>query len=188
MKRTAFIFLSAAALALVEAPAWAQGKTAWLHVRVEEARRESKVHVNLPLTVVEAALAMAPEKIMSNGHIHLDAHGHELSMADLRKLWKGLRESGEAEIVSVEDKDETVNVRREGDRIRILVEKASAKGSRKETVHVELPVAVVDAALAGEGSEPDLRGALKEIQKLRGDVVRVDDGDSQVRVWIDERD
>lgn len=187
MKRSAFIFLSVAALTLADAPVWAQGKTAWLHVRVEEPRKESKVRVNLPLTVVEVALSMAPEKIVSGGHIHLGDHGHKLSMADLRQLWKGLRETGEAEIVSVEDKNETVNVRREGDRIRVRAEKAAGKDSRKETVHVDLPVAVVDAALAGEGQEIDIRGALAQLQKQRGDIVRVDDGDSQVRIWIDEQ-
>jgi len=53
-------------------------------------------------------------------------------------------------------------------------------------VSVELPVAAVDALFAGDGEDLDLKGALDEIRKVRGDVVQVDDGESRVRIWIDE--
>ena len=45
-----------AALALAGAPVGAESGRAWLHVRVEEPQRASRVHVNLPLPVVEAAI------------------------------------------------------------------------------------------------------------------------------------
>jgi hypothetical protein len=51
---------------------------------------------------------------------------------------------------------------------------------------VEVPVAVLDALFSGQGEELNIRAALAEIQKIRGDIVRVSDDDSRVRVWIDD--
>jgi hypothetical protein len=161
-----------------------QANTAWVHVRVEEGKKESKVNVNLPLPLLEVALSMAPEKLSSHGRVHIGEHGHgDLSVSDMRRLWKALRESGETELVSVQEKDQTVSIARKGDVFRIQVEEPSRKG----TVHVEVPVSVVDLLLGGEGDELDIHAALNELQKRRGDIVRVDDGDSKVHIWIDER-
>lgn len=170
------------AAAVPASTARADEKTAWIHVRVEEPGHDSKVSVNVPLPVAEAALSMAPETLGPGSHIHLGPHCRSLSLADLRRAWTELRAAGDAEIVSVEDKDQTVKIGRAGDKVRIHVD-AHGKG---ESVHIEVPTAAVDALLAGEGEELNLRGALKEIRHLRGDVVRVDGDDSKVRIWIDE--
>ena len=160
----------------------AQSGPAWLHVRVEESRREAKVSINLPLAVVEAALKAAPEKITSAGRIHL-GRGDDLSVSDLRRLWKELRETGDAELVSVEEKDQSVRIARTGNLVQIRV----AKPGDEEEVHVDVPVALVDALLSGEAEEVNVMAALAEVRKLRGEVVRVNDRHSSVRVWIDER-
>ena len=156
--------------------------TAWLHVRVEEPGKDSRVHVNLPLPVVEAALKMAPDTVASGGRIHLGAEAGNLKISDLRRLWQELKASGDTEIVSVEEKDERVNVSRKGELVMVRVQKAG----RREAVHVDVPVAMVDALLSGEGDELDIRAGLAELRKRRGDVVRIDDEDSRVRIWIDE--
>src|SRR5262249_20548531 len=158
--------------------AWAQqANTPWVHVRVEESRKDAKVNVNLPLPLIEAALAMAPEKVCSKGRIHIGSHEHgDLSVADMRRLWKALKQSGEAELVSVQEKDRTVSVARQGEVFRIRVESPS----HKETVHVEVPVNVVDLLLSGDGEELNIHAALGELQKRRGDIVKVEDGDSKV--------
>jgi len=185
MKRSILLIPAAAALALVPASqAWAQ--TPWLHVRVEEPSKETKVHVNLPLTVVEAALSAAPEKIASHGKIHLHHDRHDLSIADMRKVWDQLKDAGNAEIVRVEGKDENVRVAREGDSIRVRVDKPGEGKGENEEVVVDVPVAVVDALFSGEGEELNIGAALAELSKLRGDIVRVQDKDSTVRIWIDE--
>ena len=76
--------------------AQAPARKAWVHVRVEEANRQSKVSVNLPVTVVEAALQAAPEDIMSHGHIHLGKMGkRDLSVSDLRKAWNEMKATGD---------------------------------------------------------------------------------------------
>ena len=178
-------FLVAVALGAALAPApcrAAENKTAWIHVRVEEPGKDSKVSVNVPLPVAEAALALAPENVARSGHIHLGPRCRDLSLADLRRAWKELRDAGDAEIVSVEDKDETVKIGRTGDKVRIRVDESN----KKETVNIEVPTAAVDALLSGDGEELNLRAALEQIKHIRGDVVRVDNADSKVRIWIDE--
>ncbi len=48
-------------------------------------------------------------------------------------------------------------------------------------------MSLVDAFLSGEGEEGNIQAAVAELQKRRGDIVRVRDDDSNVRVWIDEQ-
>jgi hypothetical protein len=172
------------------AQAAAQTGTAWLHVRVEEAKQASKVAVNLPMAVVEAVLKASPEMIEKHGKIHLGEE-HGMKMADLRKAWKALAEVGDAELVTVESEDENVKVMRKGDLVQVFVDKKAGTGkdgkpTKGEEVRVEVPVSLVDAFLSGEGEEGNIQAAVAELQKRRGDIVRVKDDDTNVRVWIDE--
>ena len=177
---------------LPAATAAAQTGTAWLHVRVEEVKQASKVSVNLPMAVVEAVLKASPEIIEKHGKVHLSEE-HGLKMADIRKAWKALAEVGDAELVTVESEDENVRVMRKGDLVQVFVDSKAkpgkdgkpAKGG--EEVRVEVPVSLVDAFLSGEGEDGNIQAAVAELQKRRGDIVRVKDDDSNVRVWIDEQ-
>jgi hypothetical protein len=190
---------------LPAADALAQTSAVWLHVRVEETLKPSKVTVNLPLTVVEAALEAAPELIEQHGKMHMGGQDG-MKLADLRRVWKQLAAAGDADFVTVESEQEDVRIRRKGDVVQILVsEKAGKAGPAKaetekpveaETakpvrhhgeVRVELPVSVVDALLSGEGEQVNVRAAVAELQTRRGDIVRVNEQDSKVRIWIDEQ-
>ena len=155
---------------------------AWLHVRVEEPGRQSKVAVNLPLSVVEAALEAAPSTIVSAGRVKLGPHHRELKIAELRRMWNELKSAGDGEFATVEEKDEKVRIARTGDLVLIHVQKPPDR----DAVRVELPVAVVDALLSGEGDQLDVGAALAQLRNRRGDIVRVDDEGSTVRIWIDE--
>ena len=168
------------------------GTTAWLHVRVEEAKQASKVSVNLPMAVVEAVLKASPEMIEKHGKIHLgDEHG--IQMADLRKAWKALASVGDAELVTVESEDENIKVMRKGDLVQVFVDKKARTGKDGkalqggEEVRVEVPVSLVDAFLSGDTEEGNFTAAIAELQKRRGNIVSVHDDDSNVRVWIDEQ-
>jgi hypothetical protein len=190
MKKT--ILAAAGLLALAALPAAAQAQSgAWLHVRVEESKKAEKVSVNLPMSVVEAVLEASPGMIEKHGKIRLgDEHG--LKMADLRRAWKALAEVGDAELVTVESEDENVRVQRKGDIVQVLVDKKAKPSKdgapgRAEEVRVEVPVSLVDAFLAGEGEEGNIKAAVAELKKRRGDIVRVKDEDSHVRIWIDEQ-
>jgi len=160
-----------------------QAAAPWLHVRVEEPRRQSKVSVNLPLSVVEIALRAAPDKTVPLGHFNLDHHRHDLKVADLRRMWAELKMTGDAELVNVEDGDERVRIAREGNLVLIRVEKPAGS----DAVRVEVPTQVVDALLSGDGNELNVKAALVELQKRRGDIVRVNDNGQSVRIWIDEQ-
>lgn len=176
----AVLGMSAALSAGTSARAQAPGP--WLHVRVEEARG-AKVSVNLPLSVVEVALKAAPETVIGREHVHLGLKGRDLRLADLRKMWQELKSSGDVDLVTAEDREETVTVAKKGDLVLVRVEKAGGR----EGAHVEVPAEVVDALFAGEGETLNLRAALAKLQTRRGDIVRVNDKDSTVRVWIDEK-
>jgi hypothetical protein len=183
---TRVLVLAALAVPLPAGPAPAAAPTdsaAWLHIRVEEPARKSRVHVNLPMPAVEAALKAAPDAIASGGRIHLGGHGpgRHLDVADFREMWKSLQGAGDAEIVSVEDGDDHVNISKKGDLLQIRVR----DNGESETVHVDVPAALVDALFSGPGDELNMRAAAAELRKMRGDVVRVDDRRSTVRIWID---
>jgi hypothetical protein len=153
--------------------------------------------VNLPLSVVEAVLKASPDMIERHGRIHFGRHdgehGHGLKLADLRRVWKELAAVGDAELVTVESEDENVKVQRKGDLVQVFVEQKerTGKDGKKlkgaEQVRVEVPVSLVDALLSGEGEEANVEAAITELRKRRGDIVRVQDDDSHVRVWIDEQ-
>lgn len=168
-------------VALLVVPAAAYAETAWIHVRVEEPEKQSKVAVNLPLSVVEVALEAAPEMIESHGKVKF-GEKHGMKLEDVRKIWAELAAVGDAELVSVEDKDQTVKVWRKADQVHVRVEKAG-----KEEVRVEVPVSLVDALLSGEGDTVNIKAAVAELQKKRGDIVTVSEPDTTVRVWIDEQ-
>ena len=186
MPRTKF-GLAAAALALTLTASvsalQAQG-TPWIHVQViESGDKSEKVNVNLPLALAEVALEIVPDEM--TGKLTGEFEEHGITLADLRRLWTELKNSGDAEFVTVESDDETVRVVREGELIRVRVEDQS--GEQTEQVRVDIPIEVVDALLSGEGEELNLRGAVQQLRNRRGDIVNVDDGKSKVRVWIDSR-
>jgi hypothetical protein len=175
-------------VALVVAPALAahaENGTPWIHVRVEEPEKQSKVSVNLPLSVVEVALEAAPEIIESHGDLHLGEDA-DVKVETLRKMWKELAAVGDAELVTVQSEKENVSVRRRGDLVQVFVDKKGEEGEAGEEVRVEVPVALVDALLSGEGEEINLQAALSELQNQRGNIVTVREKDTSVRIWIDE--
>jgi hypothetical protein len=164
------------------APALAQSQP-WIHVQVEEARG-ARVHVNVPLSLVEVALRAAPERILDEDRIRIGRHGRSLKVSDMRRLWGELKAAGETDFVRVDDErdGESITVSRKADLVQVRVDGAR----RGEKVMVDVPVALVDALLAGEGEEFDVKGAVSELSKMRGDIVRVQDEKDTVRVWIDE--
>ena len=180
--------LAGLALLMTAAPGRTQPPAsgqAWLHVRVDEPSKQGKVSVNLPLSVVSVALEAAPETVLRNGHFRMgkgDNGERNLKVADLRRAWAELKKTGDTEFATVEDEGEKVRVARAGDLVLVHVDKLDSS----ESVRVEVPVGVVDALFSAPGDELNIRAALGELQKRRGDIVRVKDETSTVRVWIDE--
>jgi hypothetical protein len=153
------------------------------------------------MTVVEAVLKASPQIIEEHGKVKLGGH-HGMSLADMRRAWKELAAVGDAELVTVESEDENVRVARKGDLVQVFVDRKAparkaeagpekAKGAAKSDgpgeVRVEVPVSLVDALLSGEGDEVNIQAAVSELKKLRGDIVRVREEGSNVRIWIDDQ-
>ena len=168
------------ALLFSAAAAWAQAEP-WIHVHVTENDEGKKVSVNVPLSLAQVALEVAPRDVLEKGRLKLNEKN--ISVADIRRLWTELKASGDAEFVTVEEKDKTVRIARAGDYIRIDVRGESEKN---ETVQIRMPLVVVDALLSGEGESMDVAAAIAQLKGQRGEIVTVEGSDSQVRIWIDE--
>jgi hypothetical protein len=176
---TAVLCTALATPVLAQAPA-APG--AWVHVRVQEAQKSSSVAVNLPLSVVQAVVQAAPDKIVADGKVQFNDE-HKMRVADLKKAWRELGSAGDAELVSVQDEDEKVSIRRSAGKLLVNVDKTASR----EQVRIEIPATVVDAFFSASGDEVNVKAALDALAHIRGDLVTVDDSNSSVRIWIDEK-
>jgi len=162
------------------APAPSPGTgTSWLHVRIDEPEKRSRVHLNLPLPAVEAALKAAPDSIAVDGGTPL---ARDMNVERLRRQWKELATTRDAELVEVLAEEERQHVRKEDGRLVIHLE----DDRKAKIVHLDLSGPVVDALLSGGDQELNIRAAVAHLRTLRGEVVNLRDHDATVRVWIDE--
>ncbi len=154
----------------------------WIHVEVT-GESGTNMNLNLPLAAIEAALALAPEALVADGQLQLGSD-NEVPVAAIRGMWQELRDVGDAEFATIQHEGRDVRIAREGDTIHVNV--TPREGSDSEDVRVEIPVPVVDALLSGDGDTLNVRAAIRELSGLRGEMVRVIEADSNIRVWIDE--
>ena len=179
MKKTIIAVALAALVAGGAGDLSATDNDLWLHVKVEE-DSDTKVTVNLPMSVVGKALPMLPQEHFSAEHMHLD--GMEISIAEMRELWQEVQNTPDVTFVTVEEGDETVKVWKEGGYLMVSVN----EGEHGEHVEVRVPSRVVDALLSGDGEELNLVGALEAlVDEGEGDLVTVTGDNENVRVWVD---
>jgi len=153
----------------------------WLHVRVEE-NDGTKVKVNVPITMVEKAIAMVPQEHLRHGRIHLDDCCDDLTPAELRELWQEIKDSPDMTFVTVEEDDESVRVWKEAGYLKVQVREQGDK----EKVDVQVPLRVVDALLSGEEDELNIEAAIQAlVEEGEGELVTVTGDDERVRVWVD---
>ena len=156
----------------------------WFHVRVTETGVDpTNVAVNMPLSLIEAALKLVPEEV--HKEMDLELNEVDFDLDDLRQFWKDVKDVDDATFVTVESADETVKVAKEGD---LLVARTTERTADGAQVDVRFPFAVLDALFQGTGEhELDLVGAARALAQYGdGDIVTVNDGNSQVRVWVDD--
>ena len=180
MKKALNLLALALLVASLSSPLVAQKKDSWFHVEVKENKTEPKyVKVNLPLSMVDVALNVIQDKKLNKGKFKLPTD--DVSIADMRKIWSELKKTGNAEFVTVQQKNETVRVAKDGNYVVVKITE-----NKKQKVDLRVPVSVVDALLAGSGDELDIKGALLAMQKQNaGEILTVNDNETQVRVWID---
>ncbi|MBA2564104.1 MAG: hypothetical protein H0V09_01615 [Gemmatimonadetes bacterium] len=155
----------------------------WIHIQVVETGADAaNVQVHLPLSMVRLALDMAPDEAILDGHVRIE--NSDISVAEMRRLWTELKAAGEADFVTVEKAKETVRIGRRGQRLLIRVTDSTAG---KEHVAVDVPLAIVDVLLAGDGERLNVAGAIATLGAYRGEVLNVQDGQDRVRIWVDEK-
>ena len=169
-------------LALLAPAVRAEDKAPWIHIKVTEGKDQAtKVNVNLPLSLIDVALDVIKTDAVKDGRIQVE--GTTITVAQMRRIWAELKKTGDADFADIQDGENTVKVAKKGERLVVEVKEGKAG---KKTVYAELHQSVVDALLAGDGNSLDLKGAMAQLQTAqRGEIVRVDDNDNNVRVWID---
>src|ERR1700731_433956 len=86
----------------------AEAKSAlWLHIKVHDGDG-SRVSITLPLSVVEAAMPLVPEEARVAGRIRIA--DRDLSVQDLRRLWRAVQSEPEATFVVVDESSGKVRV------------------------------------------------------------------------------
>ena len=151
----------------------------WVHVKVE-GDGDERVTVNLPVSLMRAAAAMIPQEAHDDIHVAID--DLEMDWNDLLAFWEEVKNAPEATFVTVESKDDTVNVRKEGDYVTVK----TVEGSGGQ-VDVKFPLAVIDALLSGPEGTLNFEAALDALADHGpGNLVTVRDGDETVRIWIDD--
>lgn len=170
----------AAALAL-PAAALEREPQPWIHLTVEEAPPgDSTVRVNLPLSLVEAVLALVPEG--GGGEVRVAFDDSDVSLAELEAAWRRMgRRSGR--LLTVEEPGlSTVVSRRGGD--LVIVSHDRRRGDERVEVRVSAPI--VDALFAGDGETLDLAGAVRAMAAAgAGEVTAASDDGDRVRLWVD---
>ncbi len=155
----------------------------WIHVEVKNPSADEHVTVNLPLSLMQAAAHLIPQEVDEDVHIAID--DLDMSWSELLAFWQEVKNAPEATFVTVQSKDETVNVRKEGDYVFVRTTESTAAGTK---VDVKFPLAVIDALLSGPEGTLNFQGALQALADFGpGNLVTVQDGDETVRVWIDDQ-
>lgn len=173
----------AATLQLTAAPA--QAADLWIHVKVNEHTGEkSNVTVNLPISMLHAAVAMVDDATLNENRIRFNES--DINAADLRRMWAELKSSPDATFVHVESDKEHVKITKSGG---YVVATVVERGDSKADVQARIPVAVVDALLSSNDPNTlDLQAAIQALAAHgEGDLVSVTDTDATVRVWVDSR-
>ena len=186
------------ALLLMSAAA-AEAKTdLWLHIKVHDGNDDSRVSINLPLSVVEAATPLIPEEARTAESLRVD--GRDVSVQDLRRIWREVQRQPDATYVTIEETHGKVRVARSGGYLLIRAAdrdtpapapESGGGGGRDrrnagEHVEVRIPVPVVDALLQGAGDRFDLAGAIAALARNgEGELVTVNGDHETVRMWVD---
>jgi len=170
------------ALLLMGAAAAEAKANLWLHIKVHDGNEGSRVSINLPLSVVEAATPLIPEEARSAERLRID--DRDLSVKDLRRIWREVQRQPEAAYITIDEPDGKVRVARSGG--YLLIRAANGGRHHDERVEVRIPVTVVDALLAGGDDRFDLAAAVEALVRGgEGELVTVNGDHETVRMWVD---
>ena len=181
--RTALAFL--AGTILLSSATAASATQRFLHVHIDEATADgSRVTLNLPIGLVEAALPLIPR----GGEFHkgrVRINGANFDNGDLRAFWRALREAQDAPYATIEERDHSVRIQKADG---FMIVEVTPHDDHGERAHLRVPLPVVDALFSGSTDELDLAGAVQALVEsgMVGELVAVDDETTTVRIWIDD--
>jgi hypothetical protein len=184
MKTKALPILLILALAFATA-GFAADSDKWIHIKVDDG--EEQVMVNLPLTLVRAALAVIPAEIQEQANDEIELAFDELHLdgSELQEFWEAVKDAPEATFVSVRTKDEKIDVKKEGNFVLV---KTTEVGENGTDINVKFPLAVIDGLLSGEPGTLNFEAAIEALAaEGDGHLVSIRDGDETVKIWIDDQ-
>jgi hypothetical protein len=163
---------------------------AWIHVDVFEGEDGTNVKLNLPLSLIEAVLPAIQDERIQGGRIRIDLDQEDrgqLRSLDLKSIMQALREQPDGDFVRVRDRGEQVRVAKSGRFLLVNVDGNRENADRPERVRIKLPIDLASAIAEGDGQEVDLVAMVRALARHRGeDLVSIEDGQTRVRIWVDD--
>jgi hypothetical protein len=156
----------------------------YLHVKVEDAKEDESVNVNLPLSIAEKILPTVNKGELRDGHVTINKS--DLDGIDVKGLLDAIRTAPDNEFVTVKQKDEDVRIAKSNGNLIVHVR---STGQEKQNVDITIPLKVVDALFStAKDNELNIVAALHELSDA-GDalLVTVQDASQHVRVWVDSK-
>jgi hypothetical protein len=135
-----------------------------------------RIVLPVPLVAAEAALAFVPEK-----DLFVDVGPEaERILPVAREIAAELRTIPDTDLVTVDDGDDHVRIAKRGDRIEVHVREGD-----HQKVDVTVPIDCLEKALgAMHSGRVDVSRLVSALHRADGDLVRVEDGDTRVRITV----
>ena len=194
----AALLLGAVFLTTLPALARGAGKVSkedlWVHVAVEEPDGEEiRIRINFPLRYAEKLLPLMNNGKVHQGRVRIDIDDSDMGADDLLAAWRAVKEAREGQFVPIDppdrrSRDEQVEAARVGE---TLVIRARDEDSRAQ---IRLPMRVAEMLVEAaadtdrdDTAELDLAAIVRDMREIGpGEIVTATDGDSLVRIWIDD--
>ena len=187
MKKTVGVMVGMLVFAALALPA-----DRWIHIRVIESGPDGDhVRVNIPLSLEEAVLPTIKCDKLYEGRVKVE--GHAFDQVDVRALLEAVRKTQDNQYVTVESKDQNVEVAKAGEFLLIKVHENRKRGAKKDqaskttnTVDIKIPFRVAHALLSGPNDELNVLAAVRALDEYQNlELVTVKDGSDDVRIWVD---
>ena len=187
MKKTVGVMIG---MLVFAALAWPADR--WIHVRVIESGPDGDhVRVNIPLSLAEAVLPTIHADRFSNGKVRVE--GHAFDQVDVRALLEAVRKTQDNQFVTVQSRDQNVEVAKAGEFLLIKVHENCRRGAKKDqaskaehTVNIKVPFKVANALLSGPNDELNVLAAVRALDEYQNlELVTVKDDHDDVRIWVD---
>jgi len=184
MRKTLGLTVSMLAFAALAMPA-----DRWIHIRVIESGPDGdRVRINIPLSLAEAVLPTIKSDKLCDGKVKVE--GRAFDQVDLHALLEAVRKAQDNQYVTVESKDENVEVAKAGEFLLIKVhenhEGTGKAAKARNTVDIKIPFKVAQALLSGNKDELNVLAAVRALDEYQSlDLVTVKDESDNVRIWVD---